>query len=332
MKSLVEFERLSVSFGGNGLPVRAVSEVSLHIAPGQIVGVVGESGCGKSVTALSLMGLLPRPAAQVDSGAIRFDGADVLTLSPRQLTDLRGKDFAMIFQEPMSALNPVLTIGEQLMEPLIRHLADTPHQAWRRAVASLAEVGLGRGESLMKSYPHQLSGGMLQRVMIAMAIGCQPRLLIADEPTTALDVTVQAQILALLRDQSQRHAMAIMLITHDLGVVAHMAQQVVVMYAGRVVEQGATQQLLHHPRHPYTQGLIASRPVAGQRRHRLHSIPGQVPDLAALPPGCAFAPRCERATEHCRREIPPLLAQQGRQVACFHPLSATHQPDVAHHE
>lgn len=262
--------------------MRAVQEVSFTIQAGQTVGVVGESGCGKSVTAMALMGLLPPQAARIDGGEIHFADRDLLRLKARQMADLRGHHLAMIFQEPMSALNPVLTIGEQLCEPPIRHLGATPKAAWQQAIQLLSEVGLARGDSLMTRYPHQLSGGMLQRVMIAMALSCQPKLLIADEPTTALDVTVQAQILRLLRDRARASQMAMMLITHDLGVIAQMAEQVVVMYAGRIVEQGATAEVLRHPQHPYTRGLIASRPVPGERRRRLYSIPGQVPDLAAL--------------------------------------------------
>lgn len=286
---LVSFNHLSVSFAGERSRVRAVQEVSFTIQAGQTVGVVGESGCGKSVTAMALMGLLPPQTARIDGGEIRFADRDLLRLKARQMADLRGHQLAMIFQEPMSALNPVLTIGEQLCEPPIRHLGATPKAAWHQAIQLLSEVGLARGDSLMTRYPHQLSGGMLQRVMIAMALSCRPKLLIADEPTTALDVTVQAQ----------------------------MAEQVVVMYAGRIVEQGATAEVLRHPQHPYTRGLIASRPVPGERRRRLYSIPGQVPDLAALPAGCAFAGRCERATARCREAIPPLLGDRQR-AACFY--------------
>ena len=308
---LVSFNHLSVSFAGERTRVRAVQEVSFTIQAGQTVGVVGESGCGKSVTAMALMGLLPPQAARIDGGEIRFADRDLLRLKARQMADLRGHKLAMIFQEPMS------TSGEQLCEPLIRHLGATPKAAWQQAIQLLSEVGLARGDSLMTRYPHQLSGGMLQRVMIAMALSCRPKLLIADEPTTALDVTVQAQILRLLRDRARASQMAMMLITHDLGVIAQMAEQVVVMYAGRIVEQGATAEVLRHPQHPYTRGLIASRPVPGERRRRLYSIPGQVPDLAALPAGCAFAGRCERATARCREAIPPLLGERQR-AACFY--------------
>ncbi|EMW5170203.1 ABC transporter ATP-binding protein [Raoultella ornithinolytica] len=317
---LITFRQLSVSFAAEKQRVRAVQEVSFAIHAGQTVGIVGESGCGKSVTAMALMGLLPPQAARIDSGEILFDGQDLLRLKANPMADLRGNQLAMIFQEPMTALNPVLTIGEQLCEPLIRHRGETPKAAWLHATRLISEVGLARADSLMNSYPHQLSGGMLQRVMIAMALSCQPKLLIADEPTTALDVTVQAQILRLLRDRAQSRRMAMLLITHDLGVIAQMAEQVVVMYAGRVVESGPTAEILRHPQHPYTQGLIASRPVPGERRRRLYSIPGQVPDLAALPAGCAFADRCQRASAVCRQSLPPLLGTT-RQAACFHTLS-----------
>jgi peptide/nickel transport system ATP-binding protein len=314
---LIAFDHLSVSFAADQGRLRAVQDVSFTLYAGQTVGVVGESGCGKSVTAMSLMGLLPPQAARLDGGEIRFQGQDLLRLKPSQMADIRGNELAMIFQEPMSALNPVLTIGDQLCEPLIRHRGESPKAAWQHAIQMIAGVGLARAESLMNSYPHQLSGGMLQRVMIAMALSCQPKLLIADEPTTALDVTVQAQILRLLRDRAREHHMALMLITHDLGVIAQMAERVVVMYAGRIVEQGATADVLRNPLHPYTQGLIASRPVPGQRRRRLYSIPGQVPDLAALPPYCAFTDRCAHATDRCRQGIPPLVGQT-RQAACFY--------------
>ena len=322
---LISFENLSVSFAGEQGRVRAVQQVSFSLQPGQTLGIVGESGCGKSVTALSLMGLLPAQASRIDGGAIRFEGEDLLQLKPKRMADLRGNALAMIFQEPMSALNPVLTLGEQLCEPLIRHRGVTPKAAWQQATQLISDVGLGRAESLMRCYPHQLSGGMLQRIMIAMAISCQPKLLIADEPTTALDVTVQAQILQLLRERARAQQMALMLITHDLGVIAQMAEQVVVMYAGRVVEQGPTADVLRQPLHPYTRGLIASRPVPGERRRRLWSIPGQVPDLAALPAGCAFADRCDRVSAHCRSAVPPLIGDV-RRAACFHSERAEAQP------
>ncbi|WP_241649017.1 ABC transporter ATP-binding protein [Rosenbergiella collisarenosi] len=318
MKPLLEFAHLSVSFAAEKQRVRAVSDLSFRLHAGDTVGIVGESGCGKSVTAMTLMGLLAHGVARVDSGAILFEGVDILHQSARQMSDLRGREISMIFQEPMSALNPVLTIGEQLCEPYIRHRADTPKIAWEQAKKGLVEVGLSRVESLMSSYPHQLSGGMLQRVMIAMALSCAPKLLIADEPTTALDVTVQAQILQLLRQQTTTHAMALLMITHDLGVIAQMTQKVIVMYAGRIVEMASTADILAAPKHPYTRGLIASRPTPGRRQKRLYSIPGQVPDLAELPPYCAFYDRCENATIQCRQGVPSLTGNL-HQVACYNP-------------
>lgn len=322
---LVAFDRLSVSFQESKGRCGRCSRSALSCRPGKRWGS-SASRAAASVTAMALMGLLPRPLAQVDGGEIRFEGQNLLSLRASKMADLRGNRLAMIFQEPMSALNPVLTLGEQLVEPLIRHLALSPKAAWGQAIQLLTEVGLARAEALMRCYPHQLSGGMLQRVMIAMAIGCRPALLIADEPTTALDVTVQAQILALLREQSRRHNMAMILITHDLGVIAQMTDRLAVMYAGRVVEQGTTREVLAEPRHPYTQGLIASRPVPGQRLRRLYSIPGQVPDLARLPEHCAFAERCAQASARCRDGIPPLYGTPQRQSACF--LNAGGRPHV----
>lgn len=318
---LLVFNSLSVSFAAEKQRLQAIRELSFSVNAGEIIGIVGESGCGKSVTALSLMGLLPARSARVEGGEILFAGEDLLALGAKRMRSLRGHQLAMIFQEPMSALNPVLTVGEQLCEPLIRHLGLAPKAAWRRATELIAGVGLARAEGLMRSYPHQLSGGMLQRIVIAMAMSCRPKLLIADEPTTALDVTVQAQILALLEQQAQQNKMAMLLISHDLAVVARMASRIIVMYAGRIVEQGPADRVLRAPQHPYTRGLIASRPVPGERRRRLAAIPGQVPDLAALPSGCAFAPRCPLATADCRRDSPPLRGGT-QQAACFYHQSA----------
>lgn len=257
---LVSFNHLSVSFAGERSRVRAVQEVSFTIQAGQTVGVVGESGCGKSVTAMALMGLLPPQTARIDGGEIRFADRDLLRLKARQMADLRGHQLAMIFQEPMSALNPVLTIGEQLCEPPIRHLSATPKAAWHQAIQLLSEVGLARGDSLMTRYPHQLSGGMLQRVMIAMALSCRPKLLIADEPTTALDVTVQAQILALLRRLNRERGISMLLISHNLQVVRRICSRVAVMQRGHIVEEGAPEQLFTAPQHPYTAELINAIP------------------------------------------------------------------------
>ncbi|MBP8400239.1 ABC transporter ATP-binding protein, partial [Pseudomonas aeruginosa] len=257
---LVSFNHLSVSFAGERSRVRAVQEVSFTIQAGQTVGVVGESGCGKSVTAMALMGLLPPQTARIDGGEIRFADRDLLRLKARQMADLRGHQLAMIFQEPMSALNPVLTIGEQLCEPPIRHLGATPKAAWHQAIQLLSEVGLARGDSLMTRYPHQLSGGMLQRVMIAMALLTRPELLIADEPTTALDVSVQAQILQLLRELKQELNMGLLFITHNLSIVRQLADRVAVMQNGRCVEHNDCRALFSAPAHPYTQRLLDSEP------------------------------------------------------------------------
>ena len=261
---LVSFNHLSVSFAGERSRVRAVQEVSFTIQAGQTVGVVGESGCGKSVTAMALMGLLPPQTARIDGGEIRFADRDLLRLKARQMADLRGHQLAMIFQEPMSALNPVLTIGEQLCEPPIRHLGATPKAAWHQAIQLLSEVGLARGDSLMTRYPHQLSGGMCQRAMIAIALAAEPKLLLADEPTTGLDTTIQLQILELLRREQRQRGMALLLITHDMGVVARMADRVIVMSEGRDVEQGEVRTLFSAPRHPVTKALLqAAREAVG---------------------------------------------------------------------
>jgi peptide/nickel transport system ATP-binding protein len=318
VKHLVEFQDLSVQFRTEEGVARAVSHVSFGIAEGETVGVVGESGCGKSVTALSLMGLLARPAGRVAGGRILYRGQDLLTLKPEVLRALRGNEIAMIFQEPMSSLNPVLTIGEQIVEPLIEHRKLSPKAAWAEAIALLDRVGIARPDRIVEGYPHQLSGGMLQRAMIAIALSCGPRLLIADEPTTALDVTIQAQILDLLGRLKRDQGTALMLITHDLGMVAELADRVVVMYAGRVVETGPVRDILRQPRHPYTRGLLASRPVPGRRLKRLVSIPGQVPSPARLPDHCAFAERCFAAAEVCRTGIPALEpAAAPHRAACF---------------
>ncbi|MBA8902968.1 ABC transporter ATP-binding protein [Phyllobacterium sp. P30BS-XVII] len=318
MPPLVEFQSLSTYFKTDEGVARAVQDVSFTIGEGETVGVVGESGCGKSVTALSLMGLVSRPSGYIAGGQILYRGQDLLTLKPEAMRTMRGNEIAMIFQEPMSSLNPVLTIGEQIVEPLIEHRKMPPKAAWAEAIALLARVGIARPERIVEGYPHQLSGGMLQRVMIAIALSCKPKLLIADEPTTALDVTIQAQILDLLNRLKQDEGTALMLITHDLGLVAELADRVIVMYAGRVVETGTVRDVLRHPKHPYTRGLLASRPVPGQRLRRLVSIPGQVPSPARLPAYCAFAERCFAAVDICRSGIPSLgLASSPHRAACF---------------
>jgi len=317
---LVSFNHLSVSFAGERTRVRAVQEVSFTIQAGQTVGVVGESGCGKSVTAMALVGLLPPQAARIDGGEIRFADRDLLRLKARQMADLRGHQLAMIFQEPMSALNPVLTIGEQLCEPLIRHLGATPKAAWQQAIQLLSEVGLARGDSLMTRYPHQLSGGMLQRVMIAMALSCQPKLLIADEPTTALDVTVQAQIMTLLNELKREFNTAIIMITHDLGVVAGICDKVLVMYAGRTMEYGQARDVFYQPSHPYSIGLLNAVPRLDAEGDALLTIPGNPPNLLRLPKGCPFQPRCPHAMEQCSSAPPLESFAPGRLRACFKPV------------
>ena len=316
---LVSFNHLSVSFAGERSRVRAVQEVSFTIQAGQTVGVVGESGCGKSVTAMALMGLLPPQTARIDGGEIRFADRDLLRLKARQMADLRGHQLAMIFQEPMSALNPVLTIGEQLCEPPIRHLGATPKAAWHQAIQLLSEVGLARGDSLMTRYPHQLSGGMLQRVMIAMALSCQPKLLIADEPTTALDVTVQAQIMTLLNELKREFNTAIIMITHDLGVVAGICDKVLVMYAGRTMEYGKARDVFYQPAHPYSIGLLNAVPRLDAEGESLLTIPGNPPNLLRLPKGCPFQPRCPHAMEICNSAPPLEEFAPGRLRACFKP-------------
>jgi len=297
--------------------VPAVDGVSFSLGRGQTLGIVGESGSGKSVTALTIMRLLDIPPAEIGAESeVWFDGREILQIPLEQMRKVRGKDIAMIFQEPLTSLNPVFTIGDQIAEQVRTHLKVTPREAWDRAIEALTLVGIPSPASRVKQYPHEMSGGMRQRVMIAMALSCGPRLLIADEPTTALDVTIQAQILELLVRLKEEMGMAVMLITHDLGVIADTAQRVVVMYAGRVVEEASVRDLFANPRHPYTQGLLNSIPSLGKgagRRERLKAIPGLVPSLLDLPPGCRFSDRCHLAVPECRAAEPEL-----RQVGANH--------------
>jgi peptide/nickel transport system ATP-binding protein len=299
--------------------VRAVDGVSFSVGPGDTLGIVGESGCGKSVTALSLMRLLPSRVARVVGGSVRLEGEELLDLPPERMRRIRGDRMAMIFQEPMTSLNPVLTIGDQIAEAVMLHRGVSRAAALERATEMLRLVRMPDAEARLHSYPHQFSGGMRQRVMIAMALSCDPQLLIADEPTTALDVTIQAQILSLMVDLKHRLGTAVLLITHDLGVVAETCQRVMVMYAGRKVEEAAVEDLFERPRHPYTRALMASMPGARRTgRQRLAEIPGMVPSLIAPQPGCAFADRCPLVMERCRREAPPLEAvAAGHAVACW---------------
>jgi len=321
--ALLAVEGLKTYFFTRDGVVRAVDGVSFSVYPGETLAIVGESGCGKSVTSLSILRLIASPPGRIVSGKLDFEGCDLLTLSEPQMRSIRGNQISMIFQEPMTSLNPVLTIGRQIAEALEVHRGLSSRDALRRAVEMLKLVNMPEPERRITQYPHQLSGGMRQRVMIAMALACDPRLLIADEPTTALDVTIQAQILDLMRALKDKTGAAIVLITHDLGVVAEMAQRVVVMYAGRKVEEAPVAQLFAQPRHPYTLGLLKSIPrldhalIAAPQR--LAEIPGMVPSLRAEPVGCTFAPRCTYATELCRAEYPPLeLKAEAHLAACWH--------------
>jgi peptide/nickel transport system ATP-binding protein len=316
--ALLEVADLRTQFFSEDGITRAVDGVSFSIAPGETLGLVGESGCGKSVTALSLLRLLPRNG-RVIAGKIRFEGKDLLVLSEAEMRDIRGNRIAMIFQEPMTSLNPVHTIGEQIAEAVRIHQGLGRAAALARATEMLRLVRIPDADRRAGDYPHQFSGGMRQRAMIAMALACSPTLLIADEPTTALDVTIQAQILRLMLELKERIGAAILLITHDLGVVAETCQRVIVMYAGRTVEQAPVLELFDHPAHPYTRGLLTSIPHgAGRRRKRLLEIPGVVPSLRGPIVGCAFAPRCVLAVDACRREAPPIRAiAPGHHVACF---------------
>jgi peptide/nickel transport system ATP-binding protein len=321
-RAILEVEDLRTWFFTRDGVVRAVDGVSFHVGSGETLGIVGESGCGKSVTALSILRLIPQQQGRTVSGSIRFDGQDLLSLTERQMRDIRGNWISMIFQEPMTSLNPVLTVGDQIAEAVLIHERIAGRAAMTRAVEMLRLVRIPDPERRAGGYPHQLSGGMRQRVMIAMALACHPRLLIADEPTTALDVTVQAQILRLMLELKERLGAAVMLITHDLGVVAETCQRVIVMYAGRKVEEAPVLELFDRPMHPYTRGLLASIPRGRLARasggKRLQDIPGMVPSLLDPAEGCAFAPRCAFATGRCRTEAPPLIRRgPGHEVACF---------------
>lgn len=303
--------------------VRAVDGVSFSVEAGKSLGIVGESGCGKTMTALALMRLIPVPPARIVGGSIRFAGHDVVAMDAARLRALRGGEIAMIYQDPMSSLNPVITVGEQIAEAVRLHRGESRSAAWLRASEMLRVVGIPDPDRVARAYPHQLSGGMRQRVVIGMALACNPKLLIADEPTTALDVTIQAQILALILDLQKELGTGLVLITHDLGVVAQTAQRVVVMYAGKKVEEADVESLFARPLHPYTSGLMASIPELPTEhrtaRETLAEIPGAVPSLARLPAGCAFAPRCALATERCRTEYPPLKTfGRGHLAACWH--------------
>ncbi len=317
--ALLEVENLRTEFRSRGTVVQAVRGVTFHVERGETVGVVGESGSGKSVTALSVMGLVPSPPGHITQGSVRLDGNDLLLASPRDLRDTRGAKMAMVFQDPFSCLNPTMTLGEQVSEPIRLHKGVTRSEARDRALNLLRAVRIPSPEIRYRQYPHEISGGQRQRVMIAMAFACSPELLIADEPTTALDVTVQAQILALMAEMQKKTNTGILLITHDIGVVAESCDRVLVMYAGQIVESGSVDQVLGKPKHPYTQGLLESLPQIGGPRRRLASIPGQPPDLAHLAQGCPFAPRCpRRMPDICRtREPAETEPEPGQTSRCF---------------
>jgi peptide/nickel transport system ATP-binding protein/oligopeptide transport system ATP-binding protein len=319
---LLEIDSLRTYFFTRKALIKAVDGVDLRVGPGETVGVVGESGCGKTMTALSLLRLFPSPPGKIVEGRVLFEGKNLVELEPSEIRRIRGNRISMIFQEPMTSLNPVYTIGHQIMEPLILHQGLGRKDAKAKTVEMLRRVGIPSPDRRIHEFPHQLSGGMRQRVMIAMALSCQPRLLIADEPTTALDVTIQAQILDLMIKLKEEFDTAIMLITHNLGVVAQMAQRILVMYAGKVVEEAPVYELFDHPLHPYTQGLLSSIPKIEQihfkGKVRLQEIPGLVPSLSRIPKGCSFHPRCNSAMALCREE-PPRLFEAGERhlVRCW---------------
>ncbi|KYH30889.1 oligopeptide transport ATP-binding protein OppD [Clostridium tepidiprofundi DSM 19306] len=298
--------------------VKAVDGVSFKIKKGETVGIVGESGCGKSITSMSLMRLVPNPPGKIVGGDITIDGKKILDLSEGEMRRIRGNDISVIFQEPMTSLNPVFTIGFQICEAIMLHQGLNENDAKKKAIEMLELVGIPRADEIVDAYPHELSGGMRQRAMIAMAISCNPKLLIADEPTTALDVTIQAQILDLMRDLKKKIGSSIMLITHDLGVVAEMCDYVVVMYSGKVVEEANVIELFKNPKHPYTVGLLESKPILNQDKERLDSIPGQVPNPLRLPKGCYFYPRCKHCMDICKTKQPPLReVLPGHKAACW---------------
>lgn len=315
---ILKVEELQTTFFTDDGEIPAVDNVNFHVNEGEIIGIVGESGCGKSVTSLSVMGLVPSPPGKVTGGKILFKDEDLTKATEKRMREIRGNEIAMIFQEPMTSLNPVFTIGNQLVEAIRIHKKNTKAQAKQDAIRIMELVGLPRADELMNEYPHQLSGGMRQRVMIAMAMACDPQVLIADEPTTALDVTIQAQILKLMKQLNKELNTAVILITHDLGVVAETCERLIVMYSGKVVEEGSVQDIFKDPQHPYTKGLIQSVPDMRFKKQKLYSIPGSVPKPGSIKHGCRFAARCEYAFDRCLTETPELYqTAPGHTSRCF---------------
>jgi len=325
--ALLEVRNLSVEFPQRRAVLKALDQVSFNIEAGEILGLVGESGAGKSLTGASIIGLL-EPPGRISEGQILLGGARIDDLSPEQMRHVRGKRIGAIFQDPLTSLNPLLSVGHQLTQTIQAHLPLSAQQAWQRAVQLLQDTGIPAAAERMTNYPHQFSGGMRQRVVIALALAAEPELIIADEPTTALDVSIQAQIIELLKRLCRQRGAAVMLITHDMGVIAEACDRVGVMYAGRLVEVGAVQQVIHAAHHPYSRGLMASIPSTDVTRERLHQIPGSMPRLTAIPSGCAFHPRCERVSPRCLAERPVLTPSDAslthHPVACWHPLHANH--------
>jgi oligopeptide/dipeptide ABC transporter ATP-binding protein len=328
---LLEVDNLQTQFLTSGGIVKAVDGISYDVEAGETVAIVGESGCGKSVNALSIMRLIPWPPGRIVGGAVRFQGRDLATLSDIEMRAVRGREIGMVFQEPMTSLNPVLTIGLQITETIRHHLGVTQEEADKRAVELLGLVGMSDAARRLQQYPHHLSGGMRQRVMIALALSCEPKLIIADEPTTALDVTIQAQILELMKGLTRRLGVALIVITHNLGVVARYADRVNVMYAGKIIERGRARDIYHRPSHPYTLALLKSVPRMDQpRKAKLDPVEGQPPDLTRLDAGCAFRPRCAYRTEQCDRAFPPLEeVAPGHVAACFESGRVTRMEKVA---
>jgi len=323
---VLDVKQLQTTFFSADGEIPAVDQISFSVNKGEILGIVGESGCGKSVTSLSIMKLVPQPPGKITNGEIWLNGENLVQASEKRMREIRGNEVAMIFQEPMTSLNPLFTIGNQLIEGIRIHKKMSKKEARIEAIQMLKLVGLPRAEQIIDEYPHQLSGGMRQRVMIAMALSCHPRLLIADEPTTALDVTIQAQILALMKDLNEKLDTAIVMITHDLGVVADLCQRVIVMYAGKIVEEAEVRDIFKNPKQPYTMGLLQSVPDVREKKERLYSIPGNVPKPGSIQKGCRFAARCDKAHDRCYIEDPKLYQlENGQSVRCF-----LHEGVVAH--